>query len=95
MAKRKTKLVNVAEAPAMPDMKPRMYIDLRDEDVDMLGEVKVGETAYIMIKGKVVGINKRESAGPEGKHKNGDIQLEDTEVEFATKGAFEALAEDD
>lgn len=95
MAKRKTKSVNMATPAVAPDMKPRMYIDLRDEDVDLLKDIKVGQELCVVVHGKVVGLSAREAKYEEGKSKTGDIQLEDTEVELMTMGEYEALMEDD
>jgi hypothetical protein len=92
MAKRKLK--DVATAPAMVDFKPRMHIDLHDEDVDMLKDLKVGQTVRVAIKGKVVSVSQRSNDYRGEKSKNGDFALEDFDVEFIGENEFEALSDD-
>lgn len=80
-----------------PPSKPRMYLDLDEGDLDVLEGLKIGTMVSLVVRGKVVGMSKRESQGLGEKKKTarGDIQLENFEVDLESKGDFEDLAEDD
>lgn len=80
------------------DYKPRLYLDLQDEDVSQVKELKIGEKATFMVTGKVVSLNQSERSDENEKQvKTGSISLEGYEVEVldSSKNPFTEMADDD
>jgi hypothetical protein len=96
MPKRKVKSVAVMAEPAgMEEYKPCLYIDLQEEDLGILEELKVGQSVRVLVKGKVRSIHTREEKYDGEKKSSGDFSLEDFDVELVAEGEYEALSEDD
>jgi hypothetical protein len=91
----KKKLNTSCGCAVAPDMKPRLWIDLNEEDMDILSELSVGKMVAVAIKGKVVSVSQRSNEYEgEAKKVTGEFQLENHEVELMTMNDFEALVDD-
>lgn len=95
MAKKSKMNASVGAAAALPDVKPRLWVDVEKGDMDILNDMTVGKTVVVAVKGKVVAVAKRENEYEgEGKTVKGEFQLENYEVELMTMNDFEALSDD-
>lgn len=84
MAKKsKAKAAVMDSCCAVPssDYKPRLYIDLDDQDVAQLKGLKIGEKGQVLVTGKIVGIEQRQNADGGKTKTRGSIQFESFDVE--------------
>lgn len=84
MAKKET-------VPAPAEYKPRTYVDLEGKELKGLEDLNVGDKITVVLKGKLVSIEKRETEGGT----RGSVSLEDPKVAIRGGNAFEELAEDE
>lgn len=81
-------------APAvLGEMKPRLYLSLKPEDLDLLKECKIGEKVRLSTTGKVVGLEQREHEYDGKKEKCGSLDLENYTIEAG--GDLSDLLDDD
>jgi hypothetical protein len=98
MAKKKVKGKRVsmgAETVPMEPMPRRVYIDLADDELDILKNLSVGDKVVLTVSGKVSGMSSRENDYGAGAEKRGDIQIEDPDIELDSPNDFEELSKDD
>lgn len=97
MAKvKKSKVVDSCCPTPCTDYKPRLYLDLQDQDVSKLKGLTIGEEGTFRVTGKIVGLSQRQRM-EEGKEvKTGSIDLEGFTVEVmgVEDNEFEELADD-
>ena len=95
MAK-KTKVVDTCCAP-VGGYKPRLYLDLQDQDVSKVKGLTIGEEAEFTVKGKVVGLSQRERKEGEKTVKTGSIDLESYTVGVMGEESneFKKMADDE
>lgn len=96
-AAKKTKVVDCCSAPCNPDYKPRLYLDLQDQDVSKLKGLSIGEEGTFRVTGKIVGLSQRQRMEGDKEVKTGSIDLEGFEVEVlgVEDNEFEDLSKDD
>lgn len=97
MAKKaKTKVLDTC-CPAPCDYKPRLYLDLQDQDVSKLKGLAIGEEGTFRVTGKIVGLSQRQRMDGDKEVKTGSIDLEGFEVEVmgVEDNEFDELAKDD
>ncbi len=104
MAKKRVKVDKEVAHQCCPapvgDYKPRLYLDLVDEDVTQVQGLKVGEKIEILVTGVVKGLEQRERSDnydgkPETK-KTGSISLEGYDVRvLSDDNEMSELAKDD
>lgn len=98
MAKgKKSKVVDSCCAAPSGDYKPRLYLDLQDQDVSKIKGLSIGEEGEFVVKGKIVGLQQRERQEGNKTVKTGSIDLEGFTVEIMGEepNEFTKLAEDD
>lgn len=102
MAKKssKTKVVDSCCPSPCGDFKPRLYIDLKDQDVSKLKGLTIGEEGEFTIRGKIVGLSQRSRADYDDPSKTvntGSIDVEGYTVEVMGEedNEFKELAKDD
>ena len=95
MAK-KTKVVDTC-CPGPSEYKPRLYLDLQDQDVSKVKGLMIGEEGEFRVRGKIVGLSQRERKEGEKTVKTGSIDLEGFTVEVMGEESneFKKLAEDE
>lgn len=82
--------------PKLEEYKPRLYLDLDKDNLDLVEDLKVGKKVTLKVTGTVVGLEYSERTDEKGKKRErGSIQLEDYKVAGAGDNAFSELAEDD
>ena len=84
----------------MGECKPRLYLDLQDQDMKQIGGLNVGDEVEILVRGTVKGLSQRERADyddPKKTVKTGSIDLEGYTVEVMEdeKNEFADLANDE
>ena len=98
MAKKKVKGKRVsmeAEAPMTEPMPRRVFVDLADDELDILKNLSVGDKVVLTVSGKVSGMSSRENDYGDGAEKRGDIQIEDPEIELDSPNDFEEMSKED
>ena len=96
MAK-KSKVVDSCCPESLGDYKPRLYLDLPDQDVSKIKGLTIGEEGEFVIKGKIVSLSQRERQESGKTVKTGSIDLEGYTVEIMGEepNEFKKLTEDD
>jgi hypothetical protein len=91
------KTVDCCTAPCVGDYKPRLYLDLQDQDVSKLKGLEIGQEATFLVTGKVVGLSQREHERDGKPVKTGSIDLEGFRVEVHGNedNPFTELSEED
>lgn len=103
VATKKTKSKNVVSecSPcAVGDYKPRLYLDLQDQDIKQLKGLSVGDKVDIVLQGTVKGISQRERQDYDDSKKvvkTGSIDLEDYTIQVVEdeKNEFVKMADED
>ena len=79
-----------------PEKNPRrVSLDLRQYDLDELGEVKPGDTVHVMLVGEVTGISMHEPYSENGDDYVGYLDIDAKRVQVENRSTFEELSEDD
>ena len=105
MTAKKTKKMNKTVAGeccpmASPDCKPRLYLDLQDQDIKQIKGLSVGDKVEILVCGTVKGLSQRERQDYDDSKKTvktGSIDLENYTVEVLEdeKNEFKKMAEEE
>ena len=98
---KKTKSKNiVTECCPSVECKPRLYLDLQDQDVKQLKGLTVGDNVEIFVSGTVKGLSQRERTDyedPKTIIKTGSIDLENYTVQVVEdeKNEFTKMADEE
>ena len=98
MAKaKKTKVVDSCCPTPCGDYKPRLYLDLQDQDTSKLKGLSIGEEGEFVVRGKIVGLSQRQRMEDGKEVKTGSIDLEGFTVEVMGEESneFKDLTKDD
>jgi len=71
--------------------KPRLYLSLDGDNVEVIGDLEVGKIVTFMVQGKVVGVSERASKNDT----SGSCDLENFSVKVVSNSDFEELSGDD
>lgn len=95
--KAKTKVLDSCCPTTCGEYKPRLYIDLKDQDVSKLKGLTIGEDGEFMIRGKIVGLSQRSYDRDGETVKTGSIDVESYTVEIMgeDENEFDELVKDD
>lgn len=91
------KVVDCCAPPCGGDYKPRLYLDLQDQDVSKLKGLAIGEEGTFLVTGKIVGLSQRSQERDGKTVKTGSIDLEgfSVEVQGSEDNEFTKLSEED
>lgn len=94
MAKKKNVKALGSDVCAPCEMPQSIYFDLEEDEIDLLKEMKVGDTVVMVVRGKVSSISQREETYNGKKVTTGTLRLSDPEFEVATQSVWATLADD-
>ena len=103
MAVKKTKSKNIKTEccpPSVGECKPRLYLDLQDQDVKQILGLNVGDEVEILVKGTIKGLSQRERQDydePKKTVKTGSIDLEGYTIQVVEdeKNEFTKMANEE
>lgn len=93
MTKKKVNTPGLAVESAI-DYKPRIHLDLDDDDAEMMKDLSVGDKVKVTVTGTVFGLSQRKPYdAKDGVRGDLDVEIKDVKVESG-KNVFKDLAND-